>query len=159
MWHDVTWLCCYRELPITNNLADVPAHPYPRFNSIRKHPNLPQSPSNLMASHFMLFCGEETTPLSIANSCQELTLVEIWNLEQNPEWTMEGLEVMKIVLEECEWMGRTWLQHLVLRPYGLLVSYFRSGRVEEGWALAQPDCGKRSSINRRRSQEDNLIIG
>jgi len=55
-----------------------------------------------MASHFMLFCGEETTPLSIANSCQELTLVEIWNLEQNPEWTMEGLEVMKIVLEECE---------------------------------------------------------
>jgi len=41
---------------------------------------------------------------------------------------------------------------------GVLFQKWKS--VEEGWAKAQPDCGKRSSINRsRRSQEDNLIIG
>jgi len=40
---------------------------------------------------------------------------------------------------------------------GILFRKWKS--VEEGWARAQPDCGKRSSINRRRSQEDNLIIG
>jgi len=62
--------------------------------------------------------------------------------------------------------GRMWVNGKDLASASCTVPLWIAGvlfrkwkSVEEGWALAQPDCGKRSSINRQRSQEDNLIIG